>query len=190
MGSLACLSPYSFFTRRKSMPPEGAPPCKAVGSIMGSSLPHGVYPSAPSGHPPFQGGLKAFSQSLPCKGRWRLCRRRGFPVYPSAPSGHPPFQGGLKASSQSLPSGDPAEAQPSGGFGGERRSSVVTKLFAFRRKRGIRSLRRRKGEVAAMPPEGFSRRYFTHMPPQMRSKSAVPTHTPATYAPGATAPPA
>ena len=46
--------------------------------------------------------------------------------------------------------GVPAEAQPSGGFGGERRSSGVSELFALGRKRGIRSLRRRSANAFAL----------------------------------------
>ena len=55
----------------------------------------------------------------------------------------PPLTGEARSAPSVPPIGAPAEAQPSGGFGGERRSSGVSELFALGRKRGIRSLRRR-----------------------------------------------
>ena len=89
------------------------------------------------------------------RGRWvGLCR-------PGGVSRIPPFQGGQnsahKRRAPSLPSGDPTEAQPSGGFGGERRRCAVTELFAFRRKRGIRSHRRRGRWVGLCRPGGVAR---------------------------------
>ena len=62
---------------------------------------------------PLSGGTK----SLPCKGSWT----------------------GVVVS----PMGSPPKPSRYGGFGGERRRCTVTELFAFRRKRGIRSHRRR-----------------------------------------------
>ena len=42
MGSLACLSPYSFFTKRKSMPPEGVSPCEAANWFWHSRILHSL----------------------------------------------------------------------------------------------------------------------------------------------------
>ena len=101
MGSLACLSPYSFFTRRKSMPPEGASPCNAVGFIMGSSLIHSVTPLPLRGISPVRGDKELpLSQASPVRGggaerRRGLRRQGGLRLPPCRILRHPPFQGGL-----------------------------------------------------------------------------------------------
>ena len=41
-GPLACLSPYSFFTKRKSMPPEGVSPCEAANWFWSSRILHSL----------------------------------------------------------------------------------------------------------------------------------------------------
>ena len=56
------------------MPPEGAPPCSAVGSIMSSSYPLAFTPPALRATSPFRGGYKVSTHSrLPCKGS---CQRQ------------------------------------------------------------------------------------------------------------------
>ena len=70
-----------------------------------------------------------------------------------------PLSGGTSGgASHASPIAVPAEAQPSGGFGGERRRCAVTELFALGRKRGIRSHRRRGRWRKA--PEGFPQEDF------------------------------